>query len=47
MSKFDEPDYYKQEELLQIDGRPPRSSWMDTPVDFRKGTYIYPISMVF
>ena len=42
MSKFDEPDYYKQDELLQIDRRPPRTSWMDTPVDFRKGTYIYP-----
>jgi len=42
MSKFDEPDYYKQEELLQIEGRPPKTSWMDTPVDFRKGTYIYP-----
>jgi Fe-S oxidoreductase len=42
MSKFDEPDYYKQEELLQIEGRPPKTSWMDTPVDLRKGTYIYP-----
>jgi Fe-S oxidoreductase len=42
MSKFDEPDYYKQDELLQIDWKPPRTSWMDTPVDLRKGTYIYP-----
>jgi Fe-S oxidoreductase len=42
MSKFDEPDYYKRDELLQIDRRPPKTSWMDTPVDFRKGTYIYP-----
>jgi len=42
MSKFDEPDYYKQEELLQIEGRPPKTPWMDTPVDLRKGSYIYP-----
>ena len=42
MSKFDELDYYKQEELLQIDTKPPKTSWMDTPVDIRKGSYIYP-----
>ena len=42
MSKFDEPDYYKQEELLNVDHRPPRTGWMDTPVDMRAGTFIYP-----
>ncbi|MCJ7629587.1 MAG: hypothetical protein MUO50_14520 [Longimicrobiales bacterium] len=42
MTKFDEPDYYRQDELLQIKARPPQTSWMDTPVDLRKGTYIYP-----
>ena len=42
MSKFDEPGHYKQEELLQIDGRPPKTGWMDTPVDLRQGSYIYP-----
>jgi Fe-S oxidoreductase len=42
MSKFDEPDHYKQEELLQIDWRPPQTGWMDTPTDLRQGTYIYP-----
>ena len=42
MSKFDEPDHYKQDELLQIDWRPPKTPWMDTPVDLRKGSYIYP-----
>jgi Fe-S oxidoreductase len=42
MSKFDEPDHYKQEELLQLDWRPPKTGWMDTPPDLRKGTYIYP-----
>jgi Fe-S oxidoreductase len=42
MSKFDEPDHYKQEDLLDIDLKPPETPWMDTPVDLRKGTYIYP-----
>jgi len=42
MSKPDEPGYYKQEDLLQLDWKPPRSPWMETPVDFRPGTYIYP-----
>ncbi|MEW6249105.1 MAG: sulfate reduction electron transfer complex DsrMKJOP subunit DsrK [Planctomycetota bacterium] len=38
----DEPSYYKQERLLAPDYRPPRTDWMATPVDFRRGTYIYP-----
>jgi Fe-S oxidoreductase len=38
----DEPAYYKQEDLLAPDNTPPRTGWMDTPVDFRRGTYIYP-----
>jgi len=38
----DEPGYYKQEELLTIDGRPPKTAWTDMPVDFRPGTFIYP-----
>jgi Fe-S oxidoreductase len=42
MSRFDEPDYYKKEELVQIQPKPPRTPWMETPVDFRPGTYIYP-----
>ena len=42
MSKFDEPDHYKQDELLQIDWRPPRTSWMETKPDLRPGTFIYP-----
>ena len=42
MSKFDEPDHYKQEELIQIDWKPPKSGWMDTPADLRQGSYIYP-----
>ncbi len=42
MSKFDEADYYKREELLKIDYRPPKTGWMQTPVDFRPGSFIYP-----
>jgi [DsrC]-trisulfide reductase subunit K len=40
--KFDEVEYYKPEELLALDYRPPQTGWMDTPVDFRPGTWIYP-----
>jgi Fe-S oxidoreductase len=29
------------EELLEIDYRPPKKGWMDTPVEFKKGTYCY------
>jgi len=42
MSKFDEPDHYKKEELLGVDWRPPQTPWMDSAVDFRPGTFIYP-----
>ena len=42
MPKPDEPDYYKQKDLLNIDLDPPNRDWMDTPVDFRPGTFIYP-----
>ena len=42
MSKFDEPDFYNQKELLQINWDPPKTGWMDTPTDLRQGTYIYP-----
>ena len=42
MSSFDEPGYYKHEDLVQIEYRPPGTPWMDTPVDIRPGTFIYP-----
>jgi len=42
MATFDEPGYYQQEELLNVDLDPPKTAWMDTPVDFRPGTFIYP-----
>jgi len=41
-AKFDEMNYYQQGELLKFDYRPPKSGWMDTPVDFRPGSWIYP-----
>ncbi|MEW8958430.1 hypothetical protein MHOCP_15880 [Moorella humiferrea] len=31
----------KPEELLKINYTPPRTGWMDTPVNFRRGTYLY------
>jgi len=39
MAKFDEPEYYKREELLAVDHRPPKTNWMKTPVQFRPGTF--------
>ncbi|MFC1499573.1 sulfate reduction electron transfer complex DsrMKJOP subunit DsrK [Candidatus Zixiibacteriota bacterium] len=42
MSKFDEPEHYSHEELINVDSRPPATGWMDTPVDLRPGTFIYP-----
>ncbi len=32
----------KKDALVQIDYKPPKKGWMDTPVEFRHGTYIYP-----
>ncbi len=31
----------KPDELAGINYRPPRTGWMDTPVEFRRGTYCY------
>jgi len=42
MARPDEPGYYKQEDLLTIDVHPPKTEWMDTEVDLRPGTFIYP-----
>ncbi len=39
---FDSMEYYDKDELLRVDHRPPRTSWMDTPTEFRPGTWIYP-----
>jgi len=40
--KPDEMSYYKHDELLKFDYNPPKTDWMDTPVNFRPGSWIYP-----
>ncbi len=40
--KFDSMDYYKRGDLERVDHRPPSTSWMDTPTEFRPGSWIYP-----
>ena len=42
MAKPDEVAYYKQEDILGVSYQPPQTGWMDTPVDFRPGSFIYP-----
>ncbi|RMF99933.1 MAG: (Fe-S)-binding protein, partial [Nitrospirae bacterium] len=39
MSKSTKPP--KPEELAKIDYRPPKTQWMETPVEFKPGTYCY------
>jgi Fe-S oxidoreductase len=41
MASFDKPAYYEKDDLLTIEYHPPKTGWMETPVDFRKGTFIY------
>jgi Fe-S oxidoreductase len=31
----------KPDELIRIDHKPPKTGWMDTPVEFKKGTWCY------
>ena len=40
--KCDEVAFYKKEDLLGTDHRPPKTGWLDTPVDMRPGSFIYP-----
>jgi len=40
--KFDQPEYYNSEEMINVDYHPPKTGWMETPVKFRPGTWIYP-----
>ena len=39
--KFDQMAFYKHEDILKIDYRPPRADWMDVHADLRPGTWIY------
>ncbi|MBI4704558.1 MAG: (Fe-S)-binding protein [Deltaproteobacteria bacterium] len=41
-AKPDQMGYYEREKLARVDYAPPRTDWMDTPVDMRPGSYIYP-----
>jgi Fe-S oxidoreductase len=41
-AKPDQVEYYQRGDLSKIDLRPPQRGWMDTPVDFRPGSWIYP-----
>ncbi len=41
MSSFDKPSYYKQADLVNVDYEPPETGWMETPVDFRPGSFIH------
>jgi Fe-S oxidoreductase len=41
-TKFDQMDHYKHDELQTFDYAPPATGWMDTPADFRMGTWIFP-----
>ncbi|MBW2526689.1 MAG: (Fe-S)-binding protein [Deltaproteobacteria bacterium] len=38
----DQIDHYDHDEVADIDYTPPESDWMDTPTDFRPGSWIYP-----
>ena len=40
--KPDQMGYYRKDDLLRIDYRPPSRDWMDTKPEFRLGTFIYP-----
>lgn len=40
--KFDEIGFYKKEKLTNVDYDPPETDWIETPVDFRPGSFIYP-----
>ncbi len=42
MANPDQMEFYKKEEVLKVPSRPPQTGWMDTPVNFRKGSFIYP-----
>ena len=42
MAKPDELEYYKPENLLNIDYSVPERGWMATPSEFKPGSFIYP-----
>ncbi len=40
--KPDQMEYYERSDLENVDLHPPQRGWMDTPADFRPGSWIYP-----
>ncbi|MHC4401771.1 MAG: sulfate reduction electron transfer complex DsrMKJOP subunit DsrK [Planctomycetota bacterium] len=42
MAKPDEVEYYNKGDLEKVDYCPPKTGWLDTPVDLRPGSFIYP-----
>ncbi len=42
MANPDEMGYYRRDDLLNLDCPVPKTGWMDTPVDFRPGSFIHP-----
>ncbi len=40
--KFDQIEFYQRDDLEKPDFAPPKTGWMDTPTDFRPGSWIYP-----
>ena len=40
--KPDQVEFYKRDDLEKVDFDPPRTGWMDTPTEFRPGSWIYP-----
>jgi len=41
-AKPDQVEYYPREDLEKVDFHPPEGRWLDTPVEFRPGSWIYP-----
>ena len=40
--KPDTQEFYQHDELLKVDFCPPKTPWMETPTEFRPGSWIYP-----
>ncbi len=40
--KPDQMEYYKHDDMWAVDFLPPSTGWMETPVNFRPGSFIYP-----
>ncbi len=41
-AKPDQMEFYQHDQMSKVDFCPPKTGWMDTPADFRPGSWIYP-----